>query len=201
MKVVVATGNPHKVDEIQAAFADFRSGDEPWGFVPLSSIGDFPEPVEDGDTFLANARIKARAALAETGLPCMADDSGLEVDALGGRPGVRSSRYAGEHATDAENNALLLAELDGVPPERRSARFRTVLVLLYPDGREVVAEGAVEGHIGEAPRGGNGFGYDPLFLPDIHGGRLTMAELTMEQKNRISHRGCALAALLRKLSD
>lgn len=199
MKVVVATGNPHKVAEIQAAFADFNQAREDWEFVPLSDLGSFPEPVEDGDTFLDNARIKACAAVAATGLPCLADDSGLEVDALGGRPGVRSSRYAGEHATDGENNQLLLFELSGTPDGKRTARFRTVLVLLYPDGSEVTAEGAVEGFMGREPRGDNGFGYDPLFYPAIYQGETTMAELSMEQKNRISHRGNALAALRRRL--
>lgn len=199
MKVVVATGNQHKVDEIQTAFASFHNDAADWQFVPLSSLGSFPEPVEDGTTFLDNARIKARMAIAETGLPCLADDSGLEVDALGGRPGVRSSRYASEHATDDENNQLLLFELSGTPDEKRTARFRTVLVLLYPEGSEVIAEGTVEGFIGRDPRGQNGFGYDPLFYPAIYQGEFTMAELTMEQKNHISHRGNALVALRRKL--
>lgn len=194
MRICIATGNAHKVSEIEAAFSG-----TPWKFVALGELGTFPEPVEDGTTFLDNARIKARAAVANTGLPCLADDSGLEVDALDGRPGVRSSRYAGENATDAQNNALLLEELAGVPAERRTARFRTVLVLLYPNGDEITAEGSVEGVMGTRPRGNEGFGYDPLFYPNVYGGKVTMAELSMAQKNAISHRGNALANLRDKL--
>lgn len=193
-RVVVATGNPHKVVEIEAALA--ASG---WEFVALHDLGDFPEPVEDGETFEANARIKAQAAFEETGLAALADDSGLVVDALDGRPGVYSSRYAGEHATDAQNNAKLLAELDGVPAEKRTARFVSTIVFIDVDGTETVAAGACEGLIASEPSGEGGFGYDPLFHPLELGGEPSMAQISLEQKNAISHRGKALVDLREKL--
>ena len=196
MKVVVATGNPHKVDEISAALAF-----EDWEFVPISEVGTFPEPEETGETFLANARIKAQAAHVATGLAVIADDSGLEVDSLGGRPGVFSKRYAGPEATDEENAALLLFELTGVPEDHRSARFCCTLVFLDESGAEIDVTGTCEGCIGHAPRGENGFGYDPVFLPDIYQGERTMAELTMDEKNEISHRGSALIALRNALAE
>jgi XTP/dITP diphosphohydrolase len=149
---------------------------------------------ETGDTFEENARIKAHAYRDAFGLAALADDSGLEVDALDGRPGVYSSRYAGPGATDADNNALLLRELASVPAGERTARFRSVIVLVDEDGAETVAVGACEGHIGFEPRGTGGFGYDPLFWPDAAPGR-AMAELTLAEKNAISHRGAALRAL------
>lgn len=188
-RVVVATGNAHKVDEIRAALA-FAG----WEFAAATEAGSWPEPEETGVTFLHNARIKAHVARELFGLPVLADDSGLEVDALDGEPGVHSSRYAGPCATDAENNARLLLALDGVSTERRTARFRSVIVFLGEDGSETVVEGTCEGYIGVEARGENGFGYDPLFLPDATSGR-TMAELAMAEKNAISHRGAALAAL------
>ncbi|MBE0416543.1 MAG: RdgB/HAM1 family non-canonical purine NTP pyrophosphatase [Coriobacteriia bacterium] len=189
MRVVVATGNRHKVEEIRAALA-FTS----WEFVAAADLGGWPEPEETGETFEENARIKALAASETYGLPALADDSGLEVDALDGEPGVYSSRYAGSCATDAENNARLLLALGDTPRVRREARFRSVIVLVREDGSEVVAEGVCEGHIGTEPRGEHGFGYDPLFWPDATPGR-TMAELPMAEKNAISHRGAALRAL------
>lgn len=187
--VVVATGNTHKVDEIRAAL-DFAG----WEFVAATEAGLWPEPEETGATFLDNARIKAHVAEELFGLPVLADDSGLEVDALRGEPGVYSSRYAGPCATDDENNGRLLLALNEVPAEQRTARFRCVIVFLDENGSEIVAEGICEGRIGFKPLGENGFGYDPLFLPDATPGR-TMAELTMAEKNTISHRGAALAAL------
>lgn len=189
-RVVVATGNRHKVEEIEQALAS--SG---WEFCALRDLGDFPEPVEDGETFEDNARIKARAAFENTGLASLADDSGLVVDALGGRPGVHSSRYAGEHATDAENNAKLLVELADVPHEKRTARFVSVMVFIDEDGTETVAQGACEGYIATEPQGDGGFGYDPLFHPLEVEGQPAMAELSMAQKNAISHRGKALVNL------
>ena len=188
-RVVVATGNRHKVEEIRGALA-FTG----WEFVAAADLGGWPEPEETGDTFLENARIKAHAALETYGMPALADDSGLEVDALDGEPGVHSRYYAGPCATDAENNSRLLLALGDTPAVRREARFRSVIVLLGPDGGEVVAEGTCEGRIGTEPRGQSGFGYDPLFLPDAVPGR-TMAELEMAEKNAISHRGAALRAL------
>lgn len=192
-KIVVATGNAHKVDEIRSALAF-----EGWEFVALSELGDFSEPIEDGETFEDNARIKAHAAHEATGMATLADDSGLVVDALGGRPGVHSSRYAGENATDADNNRKLLSELAGLDQDGRSARFVSTLVFINEDGSEIVARGTCEGMIGTEQEGDNGFGYDPLFLPFALGGH-TMAELTMDEKNRISHRGAALEDLKRKL--
>ena len=188
-RVVVATGNRHKVDEIATALAPFG-----WEFVSVDDLGGWDAPAETGETFEDNARIKARAAHGRFGLAALADDSGLEVDALDGAPGVYSARYAGECATDALNNERLLLTLAGVPAERRTARFRSVIVFLDADGEETVVAGACEGQIGFAPRGDRGFGYDPLFLPVAAPGK-TMAELDMEHKNEISHRGAALAAL------
>ncbi|WP_077598500.1 RdgB/HAM1 family non-canonical purine NTP pyrophosphatase [Olsenella urininfantis] len=197
--VVVATGNAHKLIEIEAILSRSLGG---MRFVALSELGDYPDPVEDGDTFFDNALIKARAALDETGLSmAVADDSGLCVDALDGAPGIFSARWAGEHGNDDANNDKLLRELDGVPVERRGARFHSsvVLVVRDEDGEETIAgEGDCEGRIGFERRGGNGFGYDPLFeLADVPG--RTMAELSPEEKNAISHRFHALQDLAAKL--
>lgn len=193
-RVIVATGNPHKVGEIRASLT--AAGFE---FVPAADAGVWIEPEETGETFLQNARIKARAAFELFGCAALADDSGLEVDALDGAPGVRSARYAGAKASDAANNAKLLSALLDVPAEKRTARFRCVIVFIAEDGSEVVAEGACEGSIGFSLRGDRGFGYDPLFLPGAVPGR-TMAELALEEKTAISHRGRALAALREKIT-
>ncbi len=195
--VVVATGNAHKLVEIEdilgRALPDVR-------FVALGQLGDFEDPEEDGVTFAENALIKARAAVQETGLTAVADDSGLVVDALGGEPGVYSARYAGVHGDDAANNAKLLDRLAGVAEDDRTARFMSVVALVYPDGRELTGTGACEGAIGFEGRGDHGFGYDPLFLPDDTPGK-TMAELEPEEKNAISHRFHALVDLCGKLGD
>ncbi len=189
-RVVVATANRGKLAEIRSAL-DFAG----WEFVTAADLGGEPLDVEEtGDTFEANARLKAQAYHQALGLPALADDSGLQVDALGGEPGVYSSRYAGADATDADNNAKLLGALAEVPAEMRTARFRSVIVLIDEDGSETVAVGACEGAIGYEARGEGGFGYDPLFLPDAVPGR-TMAELDLAEKNAISHRGAALRAL------
>lgn len=189
-RVIVATANRGKLAEIRSAL-DF----EGWEFVTAADLGCEPLEVEEtGDTFEANARLKAHAYHDAFGLPALADDSGLEVDVLGGAPGVYSSRYAGPDATDADNNRKLLAALADVPPVRRTARFRSVIVLVAADGVETVASGTCEGVIGFEPRGDGGFGYDPLFLPAAMPGR-TMAELELAEKNAISHRGAALRAL------
>lgn len=194
MKVLLATNNAHKADEIRNAL------DLPgWEFVTLAEAGVRSDPAEDADTFLGNARIKARAAAEASGMAVLADDSGLEVDALNGAPGVRSARYAGEDGDDAANNAKLLSELASVPDEARMARFACTLVFLDEAGAETVAEGTVEGCIGHEGRGSNGFGYDPLFLPEEYDGRLTFAEVPQEEKSRISHRGRALQQLREKL--
>lgn len=195
--VVVATGNAHKLVEIEdilgRVLPDVR-------FVALGQLGDFEDPEENGATFAENALIKARAAVQETGLTAVADDSGLVVDALGGEPGVFSARYAGVHGDDAANNAKLLDRLAGVSEGDRAARFMSVVALVYPDGRELTGTGACEGVIGFEGRGDHGFGYDPLFLPDDTPGK-TMAELEPEEKNAISHRFHALVDLCGKLGD
>lgn len=194
--IVVATGNAHKVIEIEAILGPIMPDKR---FVALGELGDFPDPVEDGETFLANALIKARAALAETGLQmAVADDSGLCVDALDGAPGIHSARWAGVHGADEANNDKLLGELADVPEEGRGAHFHSCVVLCYSDGREQHGEGDCWGRIGHERRGNNGFGYDPLFETDDYPGR-TMAELTLEEKNRISHRARALEALAAQL--
>lgn len=199
--VVIATNNAHKVSEIRAAL-DF----EGWEFATLREAGIVSDPAEDADSFEGNARIKAEAARAAAeaalGHPVavLADDSGLEVDALDGAPGVYSARYAGADGDDAANNAKLLAELAEVPEEQRTARFVCTLVFIDEDGAETVARGTVEGVIGFEGRGNEGFGYDPLFLPDAFEGRLTLAEVSQQEKNGISHRGCALRLLRDKLA-
>jgi XTP/dITP diphosphohydrolase len=193
--VVVSTANRGKLAEIRSAL-DFQG----WRFVPAAELDEeWPSPEEDGETFEANARIKARAAFERFGLAALADDSGLEVDAIDGEPGVYSSRYAGECATDAENNRRLLLALQDVPAGQRTARFRCAMVFIAPDGTQTVATGTCEGSIGFEPRGEGGFGYDPLFEPDAVPGR-TMAELTLPEKNAMSHRGAALRDLRAKLA-
>lgn len=189
-RVIVATANRGKLAEIRSAL-DF----EGWEFVTAADLGREPlEVAETGETFETNARLKARAYHEVFGLPALADDSGLEVDALGGAPGAYSSRYAGEDATDTDNNLKLIEALAGAPAEERTARFRSAIVLVEQDGAEIIAAGACEGSIGFIPRGEGGFGYDPLFLPEATPGR-TMAELELAEKNAISHRGAALRAL------
>lgn len=194
--VVVATGNAHKVTEIEAILAPVMPGTS---FYALGELGDFPEPVENGNSFTENAIIKAQAACEQTGLPAVADDSGLVVDALSGEPGIMSARWAGVHGDDARNNAKLMREMEGVADEDRTARFHSSVVLIYPDGSVLTGEGDCEGMIGREPKGENGFGYDPLFWPAETPGR-TMAELEPAEKNAISHRGYALADLARQLS-
>ncbi len=190
MRVVVATANRGKLGELAALLA-------PLGVdtIAQSSFGIAPPP-ETGTTFLDNALIKARHAARIAGLPAIADDSGLEVDALDGAPGVYSARFAGVAADDAANNAKLLAALETVPQEKRSARYRAVIVLVRApdDPVPLVGEGAWEGRIGTAPSGRGGFGYDPLFIPA--GGTGTAAELSPAEKNSRSHRGAALRALI-----
>ena len=185
MRLVLATANPGKVAEIADLLAAFEVVARPAGL---------PEPVEDGPTLLDNARIKARAVVAATGEAAVADDTGLEVDALGGRPGVTTARYAGEGATDAANIARLLQELDGVAPAARTARWRTVALVLGPDGTEVAAEGTCEGVVTDSPRGPGGFGYDPVFVP-VDGDGRAFSEMTRAEKNAVSHRGRAFRRL------
>ena len=155
--------------------------------------------MEDGATYLENARIKAQALVELTGKAAIADDSGIEIDALEGAPGVRSARFAGPGATDEDNNRKMADLLDGVPPERRTARYRCVTLLLLPDGTQLEGEGTCEGRIALAPRGANGFGYDPWFIPAEQDGKLTFGELPLEFKHGISHRGRALRQLADRL--
>lgn len=193
--VILATNNAHKVSEISNAL-DFPG----WKFKTLKEMGIDSDPEEDADTFLGNARIKALAAhKASGGMAALADDSGLVVDALDGAPGVFSSRYAGEDATDEDNNVKLLADLKDVPDEERTARFMCTLVFIDEDEREVVAQGKVEGRIGHEPQGSGGFGYDPLFWPDVFDGECTLAEVPQERKNEVSHRGNALRTMRFKI--
>ncbi|MBX3235020.1 MAG: XTP/dITP diphosphatase [Nitrospiraceae bacterium] len=184
MEIVLATRNPHKGQELMALLA------EP-GLV-VRTLADFPgapEVVEDGDTCEANAIKKAREIARHTGLPAVADDTGLEVDALGGRPGAFAARYAGEHATYEDNCRKLLQELQGVPKPRRGARFVTVAAVALPTGQAMTVEGILEGFIAEEAVGAHGFGYDPVFIvPEYN---CTLAELSPETKNRISHRARA----------
>ena len=182
-RIVLATHNRDKLMEIQALLARSRLE-----LVPLNGFDHAPQAVEDGDTLRANALKKAEAAFAFTGLPSVADDTGLEVDALGGEPGVRSSRYAGPRATYAENVAMLLAALRGVPAARRGARFRCAAVVADARGHHAV-EGVCEGMILESSRGFGGFGYDPVFYVPAAG--KTFAEMTLDEKNVLSHRAVA----------
>jgi XTP/dITP diphosphohydrolase len=189
--IVLATANADKAREI----VDALGGE----FDVVPRPAEVPEVEETGSTLEDNARLKAVALTEATGHAALADDTGLEVDALDGAPGVYSSRYSGEHATYADNVTKLLGAMDGVPADRRTARFRTVALVRFPDGRELLAEGAVTGTIASGARGEDGFGYDPVFVPDEGDGR-TFAEMTLAEKNAISHRGRAVraaAALLR----
>ena len=202
-RVVLASANPKKAAEMAEIFEEFglQVDGRPVELVPRPEA--VAEVVEDADDFLGNARLKAVALAEATGLPALADDSGLEVDALGGAPGVRSARYAGatEGDVDGANVALLLSELERVgaaAPLDRTARFRTAIVLRWPDGTELIADGVVEGVVVAEPRGSRGFGYDPVFQPTEGDGR-TFAEMAPEQKHAISHRGRALRALAHQL--
>jgi XTP/dITP diphosphohydrolase len=188
LKLVLATANRDKAREIADALPAFEL---------LPRPDDVPDVDETADTLEGNARLKAQALCEATGEPAVADDTGLEVEALDGRPGVYSARFAGPDATYADNVAKLLQELDGVV--NRRARFRTVALVRFPDGREVFADGRVDGEIARVARGDEGFGYDPLFVPDDGDGR-TFAEMTLAEKQAVSHRGRAFRALADKLT-
>ena len=191
-QIVLASGNAAKLREIASILEDL-----PVTVVPQSAFG-VTDAEETGSTFLDNALLKARHAAAATGLPAIADDSGLVVDVLGGRPGVYSARYAGPDAGDEANNRRLLEELAGVPDAQRGAAFRCVACYVTPEGGEpVVAEGEWRGRILDAPRGAGGFGYDPVFHVPEHG--MSSAELAPAEKNRLSHRGKAFRELARQL--
>jgi XTP/dITP diphosphohydrolase len=193
MKAVLASSNAGKLRELSAILAPFG-----YELVPQSSFG-IETPPETGTTFVENAVLKARYAAGMTGLEAIADDSGIEVDALDGRPGVYSARYAGEHANDAANLTKMLEELTGVPDERRTARYQCVIALARSsdDPFPLIARGSWEGRVLTQPRGKGGFGYDPIFQPA--GLEVTAAELSPDEKNARSHRGEALRALVRLL--
>ena len=191
MRLVCASANPDKVAEIAAVLDGL-------GIELEARPTSVPDVIEDAPTLEGNARLKADAICVATGAAALADDTGLEVEALDGAPGVRSARYAGDDATYADNTAKLLAELErvgAITEVQRRARFRTVVLLRRPDGTEVIAEGVVHGHIALAPKGDRGFGYDPVFVPDDGDGR-TFAEMDADEKNAMSHRGRALRAFV-----
>lgn len=189
MHFVLATANPDKAVEIGNVLVES-------GITVALEARDpkIPETIESGATLEENARLKAIEVATWTGRPAIADDTGLEVDALDGAPGVRSARFAGEDATYADNVRLLLSQLAGIPEARRAARFSTVAIARWPDGREVAALGTVEGRIAQRPRGRGGFGYDPVFIPDDGDGR-TFAEMSAGEKDACSHRGRAFRTL------
>jgi XTP/dITP diphosphohydrolase len=189
-RTAIASRNAHKLRELGRICADWPTS---WMTVQTHDPAAFPDVEETGATYLENALLKAHAVAAALGVPAVADDSGIEVDALGGKPGPRSARYAGEHATDAENLRRLMQALRGIPGSGRTARYRCVAAVAFPDGRALHAEGICEGTLVPKRRGAGGFGYDPVFVPE--GWEETMAELTDEQKDRISHRGRAFRAL------
>lgn len=195
MRIVLATANPGKQREFATLLA-------PRGFeLVLQSELGIESIEETGNTFEDNAMLKANHAAAASGLPALADDSGLEVDALGGRPGVWSARYAGSGATDQQNNARLLADLEGIADDRRTARYRCVLALVRSerDTHPILAQGSWEGRIGRLPAGNGGFGYDPYFIPA--GLNCTAAELSSARKNALSHRGAALRDLIARVGN
>jgi XTP/dITP diphosphohydrolase len=195
LRLVLASANPDKAREITAILSSSLP------VTLLARPADAADVVEDGETLLDNARLKARALVAATGTAAVADDTGLEVDALGGAPGVYSARYAGEDATYADNVAKLLRELAGLGDcgGARRARFRTVALVAFADGTEVWAQGTVEGTIAPEERGSQGFGYDPVFVPDGDG--RTFAEMRPEEKDAVSHRGRAFRGLARRLAE
>ncbi|MDY5786268.1 MULTISPECIES: RdgB/HAM1 family non-canonical purine NTP pyrophosphatase [unclassified Corynebacterium] len=196
VKVLVASNNAKKLRELEQVLTEL--GIDGIELVSLRDVPAYPEPTEDGLTFEDNALIKARAGAAKTGLPCVADDSGLAVTALNGMPGVLSARWSGTHGDDEANNRLLLAQMKDVP--LRTAAFVSCCALVTPTGEEYTATGRWEGQLLHAPQGTNGFGYDPLFAPDDAPGR-SSAELTPEEKNARSHRGKALRELAQHLAD
>jgi XTP/dITP diphosphohydrolase len=189
MKLVLATRNAGKQREIQELLKK-----DPIEVLTLNDFPDCPDSVEPFDTYRENARDKARLVAEHCGCWALADDSGLEVDALNGRPGVLSARYAGDEVSYADNNLKVLRELSGVPENQRGARFRCCMVLRHPDGREFFTEGVLSGRITRTPKGEGGFGYDPIFFLPEKG--KTMAELSLEEKNKVSHRHLALVKML-----
>lgn len=197
MKLLVASNNPKKLRELRRILDSAHvAGVE---LLSLSEAAAYPEPVEDGRTFADNALIKARAGATHTGLPTVADDSGLTVEEMNGMPGVLSARWSGGHGDDEANNRLLLAQMKDVPDERRAAAFVSVCALVLPSGEEFLSEGRWEGRLLREPVGENGFGYDPLFAPADGDGR-SSAQLSPEEKDASSHRSRALAGLAEKIA-
>lgn len=193
-RIIIASNNKHKVDEIKAILREF-----PFEILSLKEAGMDIEVDEDGKTFEENALKKAVEVMKVSGEMALADDSGLEVYALDGKPGVYSARFAGEHGNDKKNNEKLLSLLKNVPDEERRARFVSIIALVSPDGEQIIGRGYIEGKIGYEEKGKNGFGYDPLFIvPELN---KTFGELTPEEKNLISHRSKALADLKSKLKE
>lgn len=197
MRVLVASRNAKKLEEMRRILAEHMTTVE---VVGLDDVAPYDEPVEDQPTFEGNALVKARAGVAATGLPTLADDSGICVDALNGMPGVLSARWSGPPKSDDRNNTLLLAQLADVPDERRTAHFACAVALAHPDGRELVVEGRMDGRVEREVRGDGGFGYDVLFVADDHPGRTT-AELSRDEKDAISHRGKALREIAPLVAD
>lgn len=196
IRVLVASRNAKKLKELRRVLES--AGVVGIELVGLNEVPEFPETPETGATFEENALVKARDGAAATGLPCVADDSGLEVDALNAMPGVLSARWSGTHGDDAANTALVLAQLSDTPDERRGAAFVSACALVVPGGVERVVRGTWPGSIARAPRGDGGFGYDPVFVPEGDG--RSAAELTPEEKDAASHRGRALAQLVPDLA-
>jgi len=198
VEIVLATANKGKIAEIVEIMAGL-----PVTFVTKDQMPPWPEIVESGDTYVENALIKARALVEFSGVAAIADDSGIEIDALDGAPGVRSARFSGPDATDEQNNERMRELLKDVPAEKRTARYRCVAVLVTPEGTTIDAEGTCEGRIAMAPEGDNGFGYDPWFIPaeQPEGQELTFGRLPLEYKHGISHRGKALRELAAKMAD
>ena len=203
MKLLLASNNAKKLKELQRILD--QAGLDSVELLALSQVETYEEPIEDGRTFTDNALIKARAGVAHTGLATIADDSGIAVEELNGMPGVLSARWSGAHGNDQTNNDLLLAQMEHVPDRRRGAAFVSVCALVLPDGQEFVQEGRWEGELLRGPKGENGFGYDPLFVPAeetlIGGQGRSSAELSAEEKDALSHRGKALRALVEKIAE
>ncbi|MGB4733242.1 MAG: RdgB/HAM1 family non-canonical purine NTP pyrophosphatase [Candidatus Nanopelagicales bacterium] len=195
-KLVIASRNNHKIEEMRRIL---EQGGLDIELVGTAKFPNLPDVEETGATFAANALLKARAVSEFTGLPTVGDDSGLCVDALNGMPGILSARWSGTHGNDRANLELILAQISQVPIDRRGASFVCAAAYVHPDGTEFVVEGQMPGTLIDAPRGENGFGYDPIFVP--HGHKVTSAEMTSELKDSISHRGKALASLTIALKD
>jgi XTP/dITP diphosphohydrolase len=195
-KVVMASRNEHKIDEMRRILDAAGLNLE---LVGIKEFPDLPDVDETGSTFAANALLKAREICAFTGLPAIADDSGLCVDALNGMPGIFSARWAGSHGDDRANLDLLLAQIRHIDPERRTAAFHCAAAIALPNGDEQVVEGIMTGRVIDAPRGANGFGYDPIFIAD--GYQITTAQMDSAEKDAISHRGRAIAALVPVVSQ